>query len=939
MIGLELRDEFKHSTQPETAIVLKRAASEKAENILGITYPTADIQTALKAVSTIRAKKPLVLKGDRGRGKSHIMAVIHHALASPDVTKKWASSWGDRLGLDLLKDLEVPVGFLPISEAVHNHEYPHLWDLLFDRHPKGQEFKGRFKESGHTFPKRSLIEEMFEAQPVVLILDEFQKWFDGLHDESGSTGKKEWTWASNFIQNLSEIAVARPEILILVVSVLNNDTEAFQQIHRDGPVVIDFQGPSAKVDRQRLVLHRLFKNRIQIGKESIDSLIATYVHERARLKDIPASEHASAQEEVARVWPFAPELLDLLDEHILMSKAAQESRDLIRILASVYRARGDKAPIITPADFQVDDDSCGVQTLLNSIATSGEQEELRSFAQQNLQAVKDSGASGPLALELISAIWMRSMTPSKTKGASREQLQLDITRTNAIDDNQFLAELTEFYDNSKTLHGWNDGQGRIWLGLDENPQTVVKSTARNDRLWTRTDNSTGNAPYPGKDLEHIRGTLKHLFRPENRELPSQVIILGPNWRIDPWDDLEPGEKPDGWTKPVVLVIPEVLEGGSEGASKILGPWLVENVHRNKNYVRFLLPGDGKEPLYSDKEVRFLARCSYLCKVAWQKDSRYYTLRDDFDRPLRKKLGTWFDRLAMLVHFNYGKPEECTYEIDKLDQGKLAAETAFTIEDKVLKDFYDKSDFERLVIDFAVKSRTIAKLLEELAEPPATGPEKEVIPFLGSDAVYEEVLRIASRGRIALNVSGEWFKKKPEHEDEESAYRFLRGKAFRTGGERDKILLGEPSSLGGSTTSSTTQTTQTGSGVSSGSGSQSPSATGGTSPSGDIFGEGESDDQTGGGAAPTSIHAPQPDTTGAESIHDPIIQTKSTPTPAKGMNLLGCFEQWGVKPDKALRTAKIELSDISVGELKSLITRMPSSLQALLEIQYEEDGEQ
>src|SRR5690606_34031376 len=107
--------------------------------------------------------------------------------------------------------------------------------------------------------------------------------------------------------------------------------------------------------------------------------------------------------------------------------------------------------------------------------------------------------------------------------------------------------------------------------------------------------------------------------PENRGLPSQIIILGPNWRTDPWGDLEPGEKPDGWTKPVVLVIPEVLEGGSEGASKILGPWLVENVHRNKNFVRFLLPSDGKEPLYADKEVRFLARCSYLCKVAWQKD--------------------------------------------------------------------------------------------------------------------------------------------------------------------------------------------------------------------------------------------------------------------------------------------------------------------------------
>ena len=778
---------------------------------------------------------------------------------------------------------------------------------------------------------------MFAAQPVVLILDEFQKWFDGLHDEPGSTGKKQFTWTYNFIQNLSELSVDRPDILILVVSVLNNDTEAFQQIHRDGPVVIDFQGPTAKVDRQRLVLHRLFKNRNNIGKASIDSIITTYVRERARLKDIPASEHAAAHEEVARVWPFAPELLDLLDEHILMSKAAQESRDLIRILASVYRARGEKAPVITPADFQVYDDSCGVQTLLNSIATSGEQEELRSFAQQNLQAVKDSGASGPHALEMISAIWMRSMTPSKTKGASREQLQLDITRSNPIDDNQFLAELTNFYDNSKTLHGWNDGQGRIWLGLDENPQTVVKSSARNDRLWTRSSSSTGSATYPGRDLEHIRGTLKHIYRPENRELPSQVIILGPNWRTDPWGDLEAGEKPDGWTKPVVLVIPEALEGGSEGASKILGPWLVENVHRNKNFVRFLLPSDRKEPLYFDKEVRFLARCSYLCKVAWQKDPRYYALREDFDRPLRKKLGTRFDRLAMLVLFNFGKPEDCTFEIEKLDQSKLAGETAFTIEDKVLRDFYDKADFERLVIDFAVKSRTIGKLLEELAEPPVG---KGVIPFLGAEAAYEEVLRIASRGRIALNVGGEWRRRMPEHDDEETALRYLRKYASKTGGERDKILLGEPSSLGGSTTASSTPTTPAATGgTSTGSAPQPPAPNGGTPMGGDIFGGGEDTSETTSNPAPTGTSIPQLEGTGVASIRESTLQTKMTAAPAKGMSLLGLFEQWGVQPDKPLRKARIELADINVRELKSLIQRMPSSLQAMLEIQYEEDGEQ
>ena len=80
--------------------------------------------------------------------------------------------------------------------------------------------------------------------------DESQKRFDGLHNEACNTGRKWLECASNFIQNLSGIANGNPNILILVISVLNNNTEAFRQIHRNDPVVIDFHGPQPrKIDR------------------------------------------------------------------------------------------------------------------------------------------------------------------------------------------------------------------------------------------------------------------------------------------------------------------------------------------------------------------------------------------------------------------------------------------------------------------------------------------------------------------------------------------------------------------------------------------------------------------------------------------------------------------------------------------------------------------
>ena len=82
MLNLKLRDEFLGSQMPGTAIALRRkdntgAAQRTPDFILSITYPTADVQTALRAVSTDRSKRPIVLMGDRGRGKSHIMAVMN----------------------------------------------------------------------------------------------------------------------------------------------------------------------------------------------------------------------------------------------------------------------------------------------------------------------------------------------------------------------------------------------------------------------------------------------------------------------------------------------------------------------------------------------------------------------------------------------------------------------------------------------------------------------------------------------------------------------------------------------------------------------------------------------------------------------------------------------------------------------------------------------
>ncbi|MCU0573909.1 MAG: DUF499 domain-containing protein, partial [Syntrophobacteraceae bacterium] len=523
-----MRDEFLKAHMPGTAISLRTSDNQGAvqkspDQILSITYPTDDVRIALKAISASQHGRPIVLMGDRGRGKSHIMAVMHHAIQSPEIVEEWLREWGARLTSEELKSLALVKGYVPISEPVHNYEYLLLWDLIFDRHPKGEYYRGKFEGMSQPFPPRTLLEKMFEDSPTCLILDEFQTWYTGLPEKDPKSGLLIRQYAFNFVQILSEIAKDRPEILILVISVLNNQNEAFQQVHRQGPVVVDFRGPSAKQDREKLLLHRLFENRRNISEEAIRGVAGSYATERFRLlhADKSGPEKERVEREVYDCWPFSPELIDLLEYHILLSTAAQETRDMIRILAQVFRTRGDSASIITPSDFFVDGETDEVQTLVDSIAVQAGQEKLRQIAQRNLETVRGSGASVPNARELVSSIWMRSMSPGKGAGGVPAQLHLDITRTVPIDDNAFQAELALLIENSVNIHGDEVPGGPLWFGVHENPRSKVRACAKNNKLWQAGADSAGGQPvYPGKDTGHIRATLRHLFVPETTQPPS-----------------------------------------------------------------------------------------------------------------------------------------------------------------------------------------------------------------------------------------------------------------------------------------------------------------------------------------------------------------------------------------------------------------------------------
>ena len=127
---------------------------------------------------------------------------------------------------------------------------------------------------------------------------------------------------------------------MLVVSVRNGNTDAFQQIQRVGPILVDFKGPTARQDRQKLLLHRLFENRMQVADTQIAATIGVHVSEYLRLSQASPAEHDQIRREFVQCWPFAPHLMRLLEDQVLIATQAQETRDLIRILADLFKRHG-----------------------------------------------------------------------------------------------------------------------------------------------------------------------------------------------------------------------------------------------------------------------------------------------------------------------------------------------------------------------------------------------------------------------------------------------------------------------------------------------------------------------------------------------------------------------------------------------------------------------
>lgn len=913
MLGLNLRQEFRGRRLKGTAIELSNEANTGATQIaakdfLEITYPTHDLLKGIEAVGPNQGR-PVVVIGERGLGKSHLMAALYHAVNDSASTGAWLKNWSTTLGDPHIGDIQLRDGMRVIGESLHRQRYKFLWDLLFEQHPHGTYIKGKWEGMGAAktdIPSDQLILELLRHTPVMLLLDEFQTWYDGLTN----TKQYPWKhWAFNFIQILSEIAKEHPELLVLVVSVRNGETDAYQQIHRVNPVQIDFKagGSPERIqhDRRRMLLHRLFENRLQITSSSIEAALARHISEYFRLLSTPAAEQDRKRRDFIECWPFAPHLLQLLEDQVLVATDAQETRDLIRILANLFKSRGDETPVLTAADFRLDDDASGIGALLDSVANQ-QHRSLRDKALRNLtsvtEAVSDHAAKVPHLQETVGALWLRSIAVGNLAGAEPAVLQADITQGKPIDDNAYQVELATIIENSFNIH--QDGP-RLVFKEEENPQAKVMASARNDKLFA-----------DGSDLAQLAKETRYVIGGSEEVARNfRVIALPRTWLNDPWSGLDEAEQPDRWDERLpILVLPEEPDRLSER----LGRWLKDHLQKRRNTVRFLLPRAGTSNAFYDRDLLILARAEMKAQEWSVQSPEYRKLQTKYQNELRDILKKRFDRFAVLHRWNFTEPAKCEFHVETLrEQG---AKIPDAIEQALVNDLFVPEDFEALVLEAASDNAPVGKLLRELQEPRPAG--QDCIPWLGETAMKERIVRMCAHGKVAINLRGMEYLQAQAGEDEDSAWKRLRPKLAYTGRQLDEIFLLPPSAVPST-------------------GGTAPSAPApGALPAGGLFGGGATPAPTpmpGEGAPyPPSDPGSGPQAPGGGIFGGTTPGSRTTlSNPATSpLNLIGKLEGWGIGPATPVREVTLKVTAATGAQLKELLKKLPDGMTFELSLDKE-----
>jgi hypothetical protein len=385
----------------------------------------------------------------------------------------------------------------------------------------------------------------------------------------------------------------------------------------------------------------------------------------------------------------------------------------------------------------------------------------------------------------------------------------------------------------------------------------------------------------------------------------RVVVLGADWTTNPWAGVEEADLPAQWDDRIpLLVLPEP----PDKLEIRLGTWLKERLQARRNAVRFLLPRDGSENLFYDRDLLVLARAVLLADKWKAQNPEFKKLHQKYERELRDILKRRFDRFAILATWNFQIPSQCTFHVE--GHKEEGAKIPERVDELVAKNLFVSEDFDALVLAAAQQNESVGKLLRELQEPRPGGGD--CIPWLGEPLMKEKLLRICARGEVNLNVRNLEYLNVRAGEDEEAAWKRMRSR-LGTGRHLDETFVQLPQAV--------------------------PHSEGVVPPQALVVPPLSAQRSITGGEAEGDVADTPIETPIGGSIFGigstTTLKSLSTTGATSALNLLGKVESWGIKTGTQVKDVQLKVANLTGAQLTELLKKLPDGITYELTLNKEE----
>jgi hypothetical protein len=186
---------------------------------------------------------------------------------------------------------------------------------------------------------------------------------------------------------------------------------------------------------------------------------------------------------------------------------------------------------------------------------------------------------------------------------------------------------------------------------------------------------------------------------------------------------------------------------------------------------------------------------------------------------------------------------------------------------------------------------------------------------------EKLVRICARGAIAINLRGMEYMQVREGEDEDAAWKRMRGK-LGTGKHLDETYVLSPQAVPHAE-GAAAPTSPSGAGPG-------PGASVGSLPPSSETGAGVGADLATGGQ-PSAVSAAGGGIFGGEGKLRPLSTVGAT----SALNLLGKIESWGISTGTQVQDVQIKVSTLTGAQLNELLKKLPDGITYELSLNKEE----